>query len=652
MDSDSDTTTNIATHALYLSDINNLFASFNINNTYAAKKVHTNDNPTIGQARKSEDWPLWQKAIHNEVIGNIEAKNTYTRVNRTAIPQGVPILYTKVDLKIKYDSTNNYLKHKARLCILGNTEPADGRDDYASTANGKLIGLLFAIAAHENLHLSGLDIEGAFLSADIDGDVYICIKGDLVGEEEDIYGKLNKSMYGLRRSPQLFNRELQVHIISAGYTQAPDDQALYYKRGPQPGDIIIFLTHVDDFAIASSSHELRDELYAALRTKYKIEENNLEHFIGINVTYEHEHGNKYMTLAQPAHIDKIAAFFNVTEPFTTPKTPMSTTYLHKHDKDTTTTDTDIPTCMNKYRQGIGLALYILKTKPDTAFAINVLCTKTSNPKKSDWEALERVAKYIVGTKHQRLRFQVNNKQSRIQALEMIAYADASTACHDDSRPHTGFGFSLTKGGPLFYARSHKQPLVTLSSCEAELTATIDATCDIIWYRNILTSLGYPQHEPTTLYNDNASTITLGTAFSGNHKRIRQFTRNVHWMIQHVQNGTVRLAHIEGTANVADALTKPLGPSQFIPHAQQMLGLTRHTFSTTVVIPRATLHMTAQEANIMWNSYHTDHTVGHKSHTRTTKHTTFHRSISQQVYYDNTAPTSTLLAFRNDQTIVK
>ena len=628
----TDTDTNTIAQACYIADIEHLYYTPDTHTAMAAKRVHTESNPTVGQARKSEDWPKWKKAIHDEIIGNLEAKNTYTRIDRSQIPRGTAILHTKVDLKVKYDSTNTYVKHKARLCILGNTEPVDGRDDYASTANGKLIGLLFAIAAHENLRLSGLDIEGAFLTADIDEDIYICIKGDLLDESQDIYAKLNKSLYGLRRSPQLFQKELQLHITSAGYTQSPDDQALYFKRGPREEDVIFFLTHVDDFAIASSSDKLRDELYAALRQKYKIEVNNLEHFIGINIAYDDIDGDTYMTIGQPAHADKIALFFNIKEPFTTPQTPMSTTYLNPKDKNPETNPLYRPTCQDRYRQGIGLLLYILKTKQTTAFAINILCTKTSDPREADWEALVRVGKYIVGTKHQRLRFKVNDKKSRLQALEIIGYADASTACHEDGRPHTGFGFSLSEGGPLFYARSHKQPLVTLSSCEAELTATIDATCDIIWYRNILNSLGYTQDKPTTLYGDNASTITLGTAYSGNHKRVRQFTRNVHWMIQNVQNGTVKLAHIAGTANIADALTKPLGPSQFIPHAHQMLGITKHAYSTTIVLPIATPHLTASEANDIWDSIHPGLKAGWQTYISPTQRIRFKHKIAYQIIY--------------------
>ena len=86
----------------------------------AAKRVHTESNPTVGQARKSEDWPKWKKAIHDEIIGNLEAKNTYTRIDRSQIPRGTAILHTKVDLKVKYDSTNTYVIHKMEYIYIWN----------------------------------------------------------------------------------------------------------------------------------------------------------------------------------------------------------------------------------------------------------------------------------------------------------------------------------------------------------------------------------------------------------------------------------------------------------------------------------------------------------------------------------------------------
>ena len=57
---------------------------------------------------------------------------------------------------------------------------------------------------------------------------------------------------------------------------------------------------------------------------------------------------------------------------------------------------------------------------------------------------------------------------------------------------------------MFYARSTKQGLVTLSSTEAEICAAVEAVKDVIWFYNILAEIGFPQEGPTTIVHvDNA-----------------------------------------------------------------------------------------------------------------------------------------------------
>ena len=65
----------------------------------------------------------------------------------------------------------------------------------------------------------------------------------------------------------------------------------------------------------------------------------------------------------------------------------------------------------------------------------------------------------------------------------------------------------------FYAASQKQKITTLSSTEGETYAATEAAKDIIFFRNVLAELGFPQFHPTPLYIDNKSTITLGSNFA-------------------------------------------------------------------------------------------------------------------------------------------
>ena len=89
--------------------------------TGAARKVHTETNPTVNQARKLINWEDWKQAILAELIA-LRETGTYEEIKRSAIPQGAEILHTKMDLKMKFDSTGSFTKYKARLVVLGNQE--------------------------------------------------------------------------------------------------------------------------------------------------------------------------------------------------------------------------------------------------------------------------------------------------------------------------------------------------------------------------------------------------------------------------------------------------------------------------------------------------------------------------------------------------
>ena len=258
-----------------------------------ARKVHTETNPTVRQARLLLNWNDWKKAILAELIA-LRETGTYEEVKRRDIPDDARILHTKMDLKVKFNTAGDFTKYKARLVVLGNTEPADERNDFAPTANQKSNSILFAIAAQNKMKISGLDIQTAFLTATIDSDVYLRLACDLPlplhsdgkeAPEGATYWRLKKTLYGLRRSPSLFNAELHEHLESGGYERSEMDQCLYLKRDPISGKLLFFTIHVDDFAIASECEKMTETLHGHIKVKYKIDETDtLEHFIGVNIS--------------------------------------------------------------------------------------------------------------------------------------------------------------------------------------------------------------------------------------------------------------------------------------------------------------------------------------------------------------------------------
>ena len=113
--------------------------------------------------------------------------------------------------------------------------------------------------------------------------------------------------------------------------------------------------------------------------------------------------------------------------------------------------------------------------------------------------------------------------------------------------------------------------VATSSTEAELNAAFEATKEIIYFRDLLDSLGYPQLEPTTLFVDNSSLITLATRYSGNSKRVKHYLMRVSYLIEKVNEHAIHLEYLQTELMKADVLTKALFPAAHIPLGKDLLG---------------------------------------------------------------------------------
>ncbi|KAJ1040032.1 hypothetical protein NDA10_003991 [Ustilago hordei] len=84
----------------------------------AANTAILNLDPTLGEAMNGEDAQLWKEAIRKELEG-LEAMGTWEVVHQ---PPGVPLVDSKVVLRLKLDADGVPVKHKARLVARGFTQ--------------------------------------------------------------------------------------------------------------------------------------------------------------------------------------------------------------------------------------------------------------------------------------------------------------------------------------------------------------------------------------------------------------------------------------------------------------------------------------------------------------------------------------------------
>jgi len=133
------------------------------------------------------------------------------------------------------------------------------------------------------------------------------------------------------------------------------------------------------------------------------------------------------------------------------------------------------------------------------------------------------------------------------------------------------GFVFFMGDTSFTWSSKKQSIVTLSSCEAEYVAANSAVCHLIWLRNMLKHLGFPQENLTKIYIDNRSAIALAKN-PVYHERSKHIDTCHHFIREHVKSKEVELISCKTNDQIAYIFTKPLKGEIFI-RLKFMFGMT-------------------------------------------------------------------------------
>jgi hypothetical protein len=524
--------------------------------------ARTDDNPTMAQALRN--WERWSIPSDKE-MRMLKELDLYEEVDLSDVPKGCQILPTKMDFKTKFDSRGVKIKDKCRLVVLGNLEYETLKDYFSPTAHTKTLNLLLAMAVEHNFIMYGLDIYGAFITAEIDEPVYVSLpKGLPIKHGTKRVWKLKKTLYGLKRSPKAFYDSLSAHLLLKGYVRSHNDPCLFYRR-TSTNELIMFCIHVDDFAIAASHQHLIGQLCDDLKERYVITESDtLESFLGIRI-----HSTKSgMYLSQPGHLQKI---FDLAKTDGKSKaTPMSADFSDAQQDDSpkllsNSTDSGDNT-LQYFQSLLGMIMFVVRTRPDIAFAVNRIAVRTSKATEKDLKALRRIAAYLYGSRQWELVYAKGTG-----APDLYAYSDASFVTHPDGKSHMGFCIGYGSNSGFFFARSAKQKLVTLSSTESETYSATETAKDVVYFRNVLTELGFPTSKPTSIKVDNQSLIALATKFSGNHKRVRHFLSRINYLIEQVDGKIITLDYVDTKLNTADQLTKPLAEPAFLLARQRLMG---------------------------------------------------------------------------------
>jgi len=415
---------------------------------------------------------------------------------------------------------------------------------------------VISLATQERLFLSHFDVQAAFVSSDVDKDIFIQLPP---GYElpPGKAAKLKRSLYGLRQASALFYRKLRAWLLDYGFVSIGDDGTLFrYERGT---DVMILSLYVDDGIIATSSQQCYSRFLADFRKVFEISDQGpLSYYLGISVDYDRERGVAF--LSQERYCLEVLERFQMQncKPASTPFAP--DTHL-TGDDCCDRADPKNKYQIKHYQQLVGALLYLSGgTRPDIAYAVNQLAKFMSNPGTSHVVAAKRVLRYLAGTTRWGVRYQ---RQPAESANLLWGYVDSDHAGNpEDRRSVTGFLLYLN-GGPIAWV-SKRQPCVSLSSSEAEYYAASLAGLEVLFFRRILEQLGFLQRLPTMLLEDNQACIYMSRR-EGQINRAKHIDTRIHKLRELCATGVLFLSKIPTVDQVADAFTKGLSARLFCKH---------------------------------------------------------------------------------------
>ena len=106
-------------------------------------------------------------------------------------------------------------------------------------------------------------------------------------------------------------------------------------------------------------------------------------------------------------------------------------------------------------------------------------------------------------------------------------------------------------------RSKMQKTVSLSTAEAEYYAVSEMAIEILYLRNLLTNMGFPEHPNTPVYEDNTACIEWGNHVIGGRERAKHIDIRKHFAHEVIQHQEMRLIKIDTSGRLADIFTKAL-----------------------------------------------------------------------------------------------
>jgi hypothetical protein len=288
----------------------------------------------------------------------------------------------------------------------------------------------------------------AYLYGSLDLDIYMKVPDEIFVPNEHVgcnmyRVKLNKSLYDLNQSRRMWHNRLKEFILNKGYSNNNDCPCVFIHKSSS--EFCIISVYIDDLNIIGTKLDI-NEAHNHLKTEFEMNDFSKTKFcLGLQL----EHLPTGILVYQSVYVLKILEKFNMDKAYLS-KTPMVIRALEKEIDpfQPQQEGEEVLGYKYPYLSVIGELVYLTNnTRPNIAFAVNLLARFNASPAMRHWNGVNDVLQYLQGTSYLGLLYQKN------QDLSLISYADVGYLSDPHNRkPKTSFVF-LHRGTSISWKSS-------------------------------------------------------------------------------------------------------------------------------------------------------------------------------------------------------
>ena len=528
--------------------------------------IHAISDKTLGAPRRALDAMTganaekWIAAIIKEYDSHVKHE-TFGPPLGTA-PPGFKAIPFDVIFKTKRDGTR-----KARGIMKGfhMRSGIDFNDTFAPVPCLTVIRALLAIATKHDWEIKQGDVSTAFLSADMDTEMYIKVPRWFCGSPSPTQvghdvRRVLKAIPGCPQGPRLFNRKTHSTHLKLGLVQCKTEFALYKCEARK----LYLVTWVDDyflfFPTVSTPHA--KELWANLQADFDLGEwQDIDDCLGVKISRDRP--NRRLSLSQRDAMVKILEKAGMTGCNTEPTPMVAGLKLSKKDCPDQLAAITMEAQQKWYICIVACLIYPSRwTRPDLSQAVSKLCQFMHNPGTVHMTALKRLLRYCAGTLDLGLLYDFSTAiRHELHRCGVYGLYDASRAdCQDTMR--TTLAYCSYLEACLLSWHTKRHATITTATNHSEYCAAAKMAREAKYLDKIFVFLGQVQAvRPIDLFSDSKGAIAMSYN-PVNQAASKHVDLADHYAREMVDLGIITISYIDTKKMIADLLTKPLGRAPF------------------------------------------------------------------------------------------